>query len=101
MDKKDLLKEKSKVRLKREIKKRLETTMIGALASIEKYFGDLWGHNTLEPTEEQNAMKEIYEELRSEILDKGNTQIRNSESEIDTYDISWNKYHINIPIKRN
>jgi hypothetical protein len=101
MDKKALIQERSKTRLKKEIKKRIETTMIGALASVEKYFGHLWGHNALEVSPEQAQLKEIYEELRSEILDKGNAQIRNADSEIETYDVTWNKYHISIPIKRN
>lgn len=100
MDKKSLINERSKTRLKKEIKKKIETTMIGALASVEKYFGHLWGHNSLEPTKEQAGLKELYEELRSEILDKGNSQIRNSDSEIETYEVVWNKYHLNIPIKR-
>ena len=41
MDKKTLLEQRSKVRLKKDIKKKIETTMIGALASIEKFFGPL------------------------------------------------------------
>jgi hypothetical protein len=44
-------------------------------------------------------MKEVFEELRTEILDKGNNQIRNIDSEIETYDIVWNKYHYSLPLK--
>jgi len=101
MDRKSILEQRSKIRLKKDVKKKIETTMIGALASVEKYFGSLWGGDTPNPTPEQARIKEVYEELRSEILDKGNTQIRNSESEIENYDVTWNKYHINIPIQRN
>ena len=99
MDKKTLLEQRSKVRLKKDIKKKIETTMIGALASIEKFFGPLWGHDNPDQTPDQARIKELYEDLRSEILDKGNTQIRNSESELESYDVTWNKYHYNIPIQ--
>jgi|TARA_R100000008_G_C3513187_1_gene129926 hypothetical protein len=101
MDRKSILEQRSKIRLKKDIKKKIETTMIGALASVEKYFGSLWGFDAPNPTQEQAQMKEVFEELRSEILDKGNAQIRNAESEVENYDVTWNKYHINIPIQRN
>ena len=82
MDRKLILEQRSKIRLKKDVKKKIETTMIGALASIEKYLGELWGHDLPDPTPEQTQLKEVYEELRSEILDKGNTQIRNHEGKI-------------------
>tara|TARA_R100000005_G_C5001765_1_gene209023 strand:+ start:4457 stop:4780 length:324 start_codon:yes stop_codon:yes gene_type:complete len=96
-----ILNERSKTRLKKEIRKRIQTTMIGSLSSVEKFFGFLWGEGSeSEPTKEQLQIREVFEELRTEILDKGNTQIRNSEAEIENYDIVWNKYHINLPLKR-
>jgi len=36
--KKEILNERSTNRLKKEIKKRIQTTMIGSLSSVEKYF---------------------------------------------------------------
>ena len=99
--KQEILNERSKTRLKKEIKKRIQTTMIGSLSSVEKYFGFLWGENSeSELTKEQMRMREIFEEMRTEILDKGNSQIRNSDSEIENYEVVWNKYHINLPIKK-
>lgn len=98
--KKEIVNERSKTRLKKEIKKRIQTTMIGSLSSIEKYFGFLWGEESDSPTEREEQMREIFEEMRTEILDKGNTQIRNADAEIETYDITWNKYHINLPIRK-
>ena len=99
--KQEIINERSKTRLKKEIKKRIQTTMIGSLSSVEKYFGFLWGENLdAELTKEQMRMREIFEEMRTEILDKGNSQIRNSDSEIENYDVVWNKYHINLPIKK-
>lgn len=99
----DILNERSKTRLKKETRKRIQTTMIGALSSIEKFLGFLWGQGPDEGqilTKEQMQMKEVFEELRTEILDKGNNQIRNVEAEIENYDVVWNKYHINLPIKK-
>jgi hypothetical protein len=99
--KQEILNERSKTRLKKEIKKRIQTTMIGSLSSVEKYFGFLWGENSeSELTKEQMRMREIFEEMRTEILDKGNSQIRNSDSEIENYEVVWTKYHINLPIKK-
>jgi hypothetical protein len=101
MDKRMILEQRSKMRLKKDVKKKIETTMIGALASIEKFFGSFWGHNEESKTPEHAAIKEVYEELRSEILDKGNMQIKNSELDIENYDVTWNKYHYNIPIQNS
>lgn len=98
--KREILNERSKARLKKEIKKRIQTTMIGSLSSIEKYFSHLWCDDCLNPTPEQSRMKELFEEMRTEILDKGNHQIRTAEAEVETYDVVWNKYHINLPIRK-
>ena len=98
---KDIIDERSKHRLKKEIKKKIQTTMIGSLSSIERYFGFLWGEDSEEElTKDQERMRDIFEDLRTEILDKGNIKIRNADAEIDSYDVSWNKYHINLPIRR-
>lgn len=101
MDRKqDIVYERSKTRLKKEVKKRIQTTMIGALSSIEKYFGFLWGEDLDELSKDQERMRDIFEDMRTEILDKGNAQLRNVDSEIENYDVTWNKYHINLPIRR-
>jgi len=96
----DLYKEKSKDRLTKNCKKKIQTTMIGALSSIEDHLGFLWGHKSDEAlSEEQEKMRLIYEELRSDVLDKGNTQMRNIDAELTQYDINWNRYQYQIPIK--
>lgn len=102
MDRKqDIVNERSKTRLKKEMKKRVQTTMIGSLSSIEKYFGFLWGEGAdNELTKDQLRMRDIFEEMRTEILDKGNAQIRSADLEVENYDVTWNKYHINLPIRR-
>ncbi len=101
-DKEERYKAVSKERLLKISQKKIQTTMIGALSSIEKHFGFLWGHEDKEElTAEQQHMKDLFEEVRAEILDRGNNQVRNLEAEMAHYDISWLRYHISIPFKPN
>ena len=101
-DKEQRYKDVSKDRLLKIAKKKIQTTMIGALSSLEKHYGFLWGQDQEgELTPEQQHMKDLYEEIRSEILDKGNNQIRNLETEFNYYDITWLRYQMMIPIKQD
>jgi hypothetical protein len=80
----------SKERLKKIATKKVQTTMIGALDSIEKHLGFLW--------EENSELRETYEIVRQEILDRGNDQIRNLMSELDMYDIEWLRYNLQLKV---
>ena len=81
-------------------RKKIQTTMIGALSTLEESFGFLWGFQADENlTDEQEKLKEIYEEARAKILDRGNTQIRNLEAEFSNYDVTRKRYQMNIPVK--
>ena len=71
--------------------------MIGALSSIEENLGFLWEGDG-EPTKDQQVMKDIYQKIRSEILDKGNNQARNIDAELAQYDVEWLKYSVTIPV---
>lgn len=86
--------------LLKQAKKKIQTTMIGSLSDIENYFGFLWGFgdNNTELSEEQKHMKEIFEEVRAKILDRGNTQIRDIELEFVNYEISRKKFYIKLPV---
>lgn len=88
--------------LMRHAKKKIQTTMIGSLSDVEEFFGFLWGFDVSEKdlTEEQKHMKEIYEEVRAKILDRGNTQIRDLELEFINYEISRKKYYIKLPVAK-
>jgi len=81
-------------------KKKVQTTMIGSLSDIESFFGFLWGFGEPDPqlSEEQKHMKEIFEEVRAKILDRGNTQIRDLELEFVNYEINRKKYFIKLPV---
>jgi len=99
-DKTNRYKEVSKDRLLKISKKKIQTTMIGALSTIEKHFGFLWGHESGEAlTPEQEHVKQLFDEVRSEILDRGNNQARNLEAEFNNYEINWLRYQITLPVK--
>jgi hypothetical protein len=84
----------SKDRLAKILKKKIQTTMIGALSSIEEHFGFLWsGENA-----NNDDMRDLYHAVRSEILDKGNSQARNIDAELAQYDVEWLRYQINMPV---
>tara|TARA_Y100001938_G_scaffold117034_1_gene161332 strand:- start:992 stop:1363 length:372 start_codon:yes stop_codon:yes gene_type:complete len=89
----------SRVRLSKILKKKVETTMIGALSSIEEHFSFLWTATHGEMTPEQQIMFDTFQKVRSEILDKGNTQSRNVDAELSQYDIKWLRYNATIPVK--
>lgn len=95
-------KEVSKDSLFKSCKKKIQTTMIGALDTIEKKFGFLWSfENEEELTTEQKQMKDIYDEIRATILDRGNTQIRNLEAEFSGYEVQKKRYQINLPVSND
>ena len=78
---------KSAMRLSRNMKKKIQTTMIGALSSVEKHFGFLWEQEGVSE-EQKESLKKVYDDLRSEILDKGNHQLRNVDAELSDYEIT-------------
>lgn len=67
------------------LRKRFQTTMIGALSEFEKSFGYLWGHHKSEDvdlSDKEEKFLDIWEETRNKILNNGNNQLRKSVSEI-------------------
>jgi transcription termination factor Rho len=95
----DRSKEVNQQALYKFAEKCIRTTMIGSLDAIEKNFGFLWNFDSQEEmTEEQKILKNIYEEARAFILDKGNNQIRFLKNEFADYEITRKKYHINLPV---
>jgi hypothetical protein len=93
----EVYKQKSKDRLARILKKKIQTTMIGALSSVEEHFGFLWDSPEID-NNQKLAMKELYNKLRSDILDKGNHQARNIDVELSQYDVNLQKHQLNLPI---
>lgn len=94
-------KEESRKRLDRIVTTKMRTTFIGALQSFEDYFGYLWGHNIPEEelTDEQREFRDIWDQTRTEILNKSNGQLRALKTELANHDISWNRYSMDLPAK--
>ena len=87
----------SKDRLKKIATKKIQTTMIGALDSIEKHLGFLWEEDM--DGKADGRLIELYDIVRQEILDRGNDQIRNLNTEIDQYDIEWLRYNLKLKVQ--
>ena len=87
----------SKDRLKENISKKITTTMVGAVSSIEKHFGFLWQSES-ELTEEQEYIKSAFTQAREDIFALGNRQIKNAETEIENHEVTWNRYTQEFPI---
>jgi hypothetical protein len=89
----------SKDRLSKILRKKIQTTMIGALSSLEENFGFLWdSENTNLSEEQKKGFKALYDKVRSEILDKGNNQARNIDAELAQYEVEWLRYSIKMPV---
>jgi hypothetical protein len=97
----NIYKENSKKRLLKNIEKKFKTTMIGALARFEEGFGDLWGHGKRELTSEELEFRKIWEDVRTEVLNNGNNQLRGAQDEIANYTMSWDKYHTELIVKKD
>jgi len=92
-------KQESKTRLSKIAKKKVETTMIGALSSIEENFGFLWGSGDSNMTPEERKMFDIYQKVRAEILDRGNLQARNLDAELSNHEVKWLKFTVDMPVR--
>lgn len=96
----ELLKNDGQKSLSDVIMKKLKTTMIGSISSIENHLGFLWGHDSDEKlTEDQLILRELFQQVRTEILDKGNAQSRNIDSELAQYEIKKKRFNLVLPVK--
>lgn len=89
----------SRERLKRISRRKFKTCFIYALSEFESQFGvSLWGHGLLEEemTPEQIDNRIIWEEVRKNILDKGNAQSRALGMEIDLHRVEFQGYHMHF-----
>lgn len=89
----------SRDRLKRIANKKFKTCFIYALAEFENTFGsEVWGHNLPEEklTPKQRANRTSWEQVRKNILDKGNTQARALGMEIDLHKVEFEGYQMDF-----
>jgi len=94
----------AKNKLKQDIKKKITTTMIGALSSFEKRFGKLWGIDKPEEEEltpQQQRFLQIWMEVREEILDRGNAQIGAVNANLENYNVEQAKFHYKFYQRRD
>jgi L-lactate utilization protein LutB len=90
-DKQERYQKDSKDRLLKIAIKKIQTTMIGALSAFEEKFR--------KELERNPDFRELYNEARQRILDNGNHQIRNLETELEQYTVEWNRYQYILPVK--
>lgn len=97
--------EESKKRLKSSANKHIKTTMIGAIAAVEKEFGSYFGYDENgqdknEPlSAEEQQMRDVFLAFRAQVLNLGNQQINNINDEIDQYDVRWKRYQLTLPVE--
>ena len=80
--------------------KRFQTTMIGALYEFEKAFGYLWGQNKNPDflTENEEDFRDRWEDVRNQILNNGNSQLRKCLIDLDR--LNNNQYHYKLYNKK-
>jgi hypothetical protein len=84
-------------KLRINMEKRIQTTMIGALDKLEKNFGKLWGHYKDAPlTEQEEEFAELWDITRNQILNQGNNQIRNIKDDFERHGQSNARYYYNL-----
>jgi hypothetical protein len=82
-------------KLIKNIETRLRTIMIGSLSRIEESFGYLWNHGDDPQNDKQDDFADKWENLRAEILNHGNHQIRSSIDELYKFFEDQDKYNYN------
>lgn len=91
----------SRKRLDTIVTKKMRTCFIGALAVFEEEFGFLWGYGKTEDklSEQEQAMFQLWKQARTRVLNNSNNQLRAVKSEIANHVVSWNRYHLDLPVK--
>lgn len=88
--------EESRKRLDKIISQKMQTTFIGAISAFESNFGFLWGSGKKELTEEEQALFNIWQRVRTDILNNGNNQLRALRNELQNHSVSWNRHTLTI-----
>lgn len=93
--------EESRKRFEKIVSTKMKTTFIGALSSFEKNLGFLWGQGKKdsERTEEERQLNQIWQNIRTEVLNNGNNQLRAILNELQNHSVSWNRHQLQILAK--
>lgn len=80
------------------LSKRFQTTMIGALYQFEENFGYLWGFDKDDKhlTESEKRFRIMWEDVRYNILNNGNHQLRSAIKDLHNLKVDNVKYHYNL-----
>jgi hypothetical protein len=84
------------------LRKRFQTTMIGALYEFEKSFGYLWGSQKPESeplTEKEERFLDLWEDTRNRVLNTGNDQLRKAITEIQKSS-GKQTYNYRLPVRK-
>ena len=73
------------------IERRFKTTIIGSLARVEDHLGFVWGHDQDMISIDQSDNRQIWQDLREDILDHGNYQLRATLTDIRKFIQDYNK----------
>ena len=82
----------------RNMETRFKTLMIGSIARFEDGFGYLWAHGGDPQNQSQEDFRDIWEDLRLELLNHGNTQMRLGLDDLFGY-LNSNKYDYQYEFK--
>lgn len=89
----------------KDIETRMRTIMIGAISRMEETFGYLWNHGDDPETTNQKLFLDKWEDLRLQLLNHGNHQIRSSIDDLRYFFEKQDKYaynyHFTIKDKNN
>ena len=89
--------EESRKRLDKIISQKMNTTFIGAISAFESNFGFLWGAGKKgELTEDEQHLLNIWQRVRTDILNNGNNQLRALRNELQNHSVSWNRHTLTI-----
>lgn len=82
-------KTKDRNQLRLALTKKMNTMMIGFIAELERVFGVGWGHGLLEKdlTDEQLDERAKWRICRNNILDFGNSKIREMQQELEGFNV--------------
>lgn len=83
------------------VKKSIQTTIIGAISKIEREFGYLWGHGKEKDklTENEQKFLKIWLKLRKDMLDCSGNESRRMDKEFDKYVIQYNNYQYKFKVR--
>lgn len=93
--------DKSRDRLMTILTTKIKTTMIGSLHQFELVFGYVWGHGKPldQLTEDEQANRALWDEVRTNILNNGNNQIRGMRQELENNTVHWDRYRTDFKVE--